>query len=66
MVIGLDRQERGAGKLSAAQEVQQEHGIPCISIAGLDDLLRFLETSQSPGVDIDAIHQYRERYGIQD
>ena len=66
IAIALDRQERGAGNLSAAQEVEQEHGIPCVSIAGLDDLLQFLEASDSSGVDIDAIHRYRERYGIQD
>ena len=51
---------------ASAQEVQAEYNLPCISIAGLDDLLQFLETSQSPGVDIDAIPRYRERYGIQD
>ena len=66
IAIALDRQERGAGNRSAAQEVEQEHGIPCVSIAGLDDLLQFLEASDSPGVNIDAIHRYRERYGIQD
>ena len=66
IAIALDRQERGAGQLSAAQEVQQEHGIPCVSIAGLNDLLQFLEAGDSPGVDIHAIHRYRERYGIQD
>ncbi len=68
IAIALDRQERGQGELSAAQEVQKEYGIPCIAIAGLDDLLRYLEASggDSPGLNIDtaAIHRYRQQYGV--
>jgi orotate phosphoribosyltransferase len=63
VAIALDRQERGAGELSAAQEVQREYEIPCISIAGLDDLIRYLEASTESQVDIEAIEEYRERYG---
>ena len=63
VAIALDRQERGAGELSAAQEVQRDYGIPCISIAGLDDLIRFLEARDASQVDIEAIEEYRERYG---
>jgi len=40
VAIALDRQERGAGEKSAAQEVADQFGIPVISIAGLDDLIR--------------------------
>ena len=66
IAIALDRQERGAGALSAAQEVQAEHDIPCIAIAGLSDLLNYLETGDSADIDITAIQNYRDRYGIQD
>jgi orotate phosphoribosyltransferase len=65
IAIALDRQERGSGPLSAAQEVQAEHGIPCIAIAGLGDLLSYLETSGKPDIDIAAIEAYRDRYGTQ-
>ena len=64
VAIALDRQERGAGELSAAQEVDREYGIRCISIAGLDDLIRYLEAGDAGLVDIGAIEEYRERYGI--
>ncbi len=68
IAIALDRQERGQGELSAAQEVQKEYGIPCIAIAGLDDLLRYLEASggDNAGLNIDtaAIHRYRQQYGV--
>ena len=65
IAIALDRQERGAGERSAAQEVQAEYKLPCISIAGLDDLIRFLESRNEEGIDIGAIQAYRERYGTQ-
>ena len=70
VAIALDRQERGQGELSAAQEVRRDHGLPCVAIAGLDDLVQYLET-RTPGastgqaIDIDAIKEYRERYGCQ-
>jgi orotate phosphoribosyltransferase len=63
VVIALDRQERGQGEQSAAQEVSAGFGIPCIAIAGLDDLIAFLETRSGPGIDIHAIEDYRDRYG---
>lgn len=65
IVIALDRQERGTGSRSAAQEVREEQGIACLSIAGLDDLILFLSASDTPGIDLDAIKTYRDRYGIQ-
>ena len=63
VAIALDRQERGTGKLSAAQEVIKEYGIPCLAIAGLDDLIKYLENSDEQPADIAAIHRYRDRYG---
>jgi orotate phosphoribosyltransferase len=71
IAIALDRQERGQGELSAAQEVNWEHGIPCTAIAGLDDLIRFLtdsgagsrENSGKADFSLTAIQQYREDYG---
>lgn len=65
VVIALDRQERGASELSAAQEVKLEYGISCNSIAGLDDLIRYLESAANESIDIDAIQQYRKNYGTQ-
>jgi orotate phosphoribosyltransferase len=63
IAIALDRQERGTGELSAAQQVQSEYGIPCASIAGLDDLIRFLESKSIENIDLNAIQHYREKYG---
>ena len=64
IAIALDRQERGQGDRSAAQEVEAEFGIPCVAIAALDDLIAYLGTRDVPGIDINAIQEYRERYGV--
>ena len=63
IAVALDRQERGTGELSATQQVQSEYGIRCTSIAGLDDLIRFLESKSMDAIDLNAIQQYREKYG---
>jgi len=71
IAIALDRQERGRGELSAVQEVNRDYGIPCTAIAGLEDLIRFLEDfgagsggiSGKAEIKLAAIQQYREDYG---
>ncbi len=65
ITIALDRQERGTGELSAAQQVNSEYGIPCTSIAGLDDLIRYLEQNSIENIDLNAIQKYRDTYGTQ-
>jgi orotate phosphoribosyltransferase len=64
VAIALDRQERGQGEKSAAQEVSTEYDIPVISIAGLDDLIDFLEDQRVTNIDIEAIRRYRTEYGV--
>ena len=64
VAIALDRQERGQGDKSAAQEVTDEFGIPVIAIAGLDDLIEFLGSQSVANIDIGAIQRYRNDYGI--
>lgn len=63
VAIALDRQERGSGEKSAAQEVSDQFAIPVIAIAGLDDLIEFLESQSVAGIDIGAIRRYRSEYG---
>ena len=63
VAIALDRQERGQGEQSAAEEVQSTFGIPVIAIAGLGDLIEYLESRPGTDVDIDAIRRYRREYG---
>lgn len=64
VVIALDRQEKGQGEISAIQEVEQDYGIPVLSIITLADLLLYLnETGKSTDL-ISQIERYRERYGV--
>jgi len=64
VVISLDRMERGQGKLSAIQEIEQRHGIPVIAIASLDDLVMWLRDRSELRQNLDAIAEYRQLYGI--
>lgn len=64
VVIALDRLERGLGALSAVQEVSQTYDIAVTSIATLDDLVGYLEADPASAPQLEAVRQYRERYGV--
>ena len=64
VLIALDRMERGTGTLSAAQEVQEQFGIPVMSIATLDDLANFLRSRAHMQQQLQSIQRYRREYGV--
>lgn len=69
VALALDRQERGQGSLTAVQEVEQEHGLQCVSIVTLTDLIDALSRPADGRVRISAeqltsLRAYRERYGV--
>ena len=64
VAIAVDRMERGAGSLSAVQEVRQIYNMRVISIATLDDLIGFLEHDPTLTTHLPAVRDYRERYGV--
>lgn len=66
VVIALDRMEKGKGELSAIQEVEQEYGIPVVSIINLNDIIDYLAQSDDPDSQkyLDAMKAYRKEYGI--
>lgn len=64
LVISLDRQEVGRDSRSAVQELEQSLNIPVTSIVCLDDLIDLLEESSEYGEHLDAVLDYRKRYGI--
>jgi orotate phosphoribosyltransferase len=64
VVIALDRQERGQGKLSATQELARDQGVPVTAIATLADILATLRARQNARGDVERIEQYRNQYGI--
>lgn len=64
VVIGLNRQERGKGELSAIQEVEQQYEIPVVSIVSLDDVLEFLQETGDNCETVTKIQEYRQQYGV--
>ncbi|HKE43501.1 MAG TPA: orotate phosphoribosyltransferase [Steroidobacteraceae bacterium] len=63
VILALDRQERGQGKLSAVQEIAESYSIRCVSIITLSDLIESLGAA-GHNKTRDAMHRYRAEYGI--
>jgi len=64
VMIGLNRQEKGRGELSAIQEVEQDYDIPVISIVKLDDIISFLDEQKGQDALVAQIRGYRQNYGV--
>jgi orotate phosphoribosyltransferase len=64
VLIALDRQERGQGERSAAQELSAEFGIPVIAITGLNDVLAYAGERPELAAEHQRLLAYRERYGV--
>jgi len=65
VVIGLNRQEKGTGELSAIQEVERDYGIPVVSIVSLSDVITYLEDLDGQGDMVEKIRLYRDTYGVE-
>lgn len=63
VLVALDRQERGQGRLSAVQELEREAQLRVIAVARLEDLLAY--TAETPGLASQQprLIAYREAYG---
>ena len=64
ILIALDRQEKGQGELSAIQEGQKDFGVPVHSIITMADLIAYIESDDDYSQYLDAMQDYRDRYGI--
>jgi len=71
VLIALDRMEKSGnateiGDKSAVQAVEQEFGLPVISIANLTGLMSFLTASSDTQLTnyLPAVKAYREKYGV--
>ena len=64
VAIALDRQERGTGSASAVQEVENRYGLQVLSIAGMTDLIGFLEAHPGSEADLERVQAYRAEYGV--
>jgi orotate phosphoribosyltransferase len=69
VALALDRQERGLGALSAVQEIESQHGLKCVSVITLAELIEALSHPPDSQVRISAeqltsLVAYRQRYGV--
>ena len=69
VALALDRQERGQGNTSAVQEIESQHGLTCVSIVTLADLIETLANPADGRARISAeqltsLRDYRQRYGV--
>lgn len=64
VVIGLDRQEKGRGEVSAIAEVETQYQIPVVSIINLGDIISYLESQPDQMAMVDKIRAYRQAYGV--
>jgi len=65
VLIGLNRQEKGQGHLSAIQEVEQSFGVPVVSIINLNHIIHYLEGQSDQQHMVDNIKRYRATYGVE-
>ena len=64
VLIAMDRQERGKGERSAAQEVAADYDIPVIAIATLADVLTLAAERPELATYREALNRYRAEYGV--
>ena len=62
-IVGLDRQEKGSGELSASNELVKDFGINVISIVNLDTLISFSENNPDHKKYLAELRDYRENWG---
>lgn len=60
----VDRQERGKGDTSTAQEIEKEFGVPVVPIIAVTDIIAYLKNKGGYEEQVVKIEAYREQYGI--
>ena len=66
VVVALDRQEKGQDERSAIQQLEEEAGVPVVSIVALEQLVEFLRDDPAVQAHLEAIEAYRAAYGVDD
>lgn len=66
VLIALDRQEIGKGKISAVQEVESGFDVPVISIATVSDLNQLLKVQNKDSDEnlVERMDAYQSRFGV--
>ena len=61
--MGLDRQEKGSGTISAKAELERDHDIVVESIVDLDALIQFSKNNDHLHAYQAQLQEYRETWG---
>lgn len=65
VVIGLDRQERGEGDVSAVREVERTSGAPVLAIARMSHVIDYLEQGgEADPLLLEKMRHYWRQYGV--
>jgi len=62
-IVGLDRQEKGNGDLSAKTELEKDFGINVLSIVNLDSLIEFSHSNKNFNSHLSELEEYKENWG---
>lgn len=62
-IVGLNRQEKGSGEVSASDELQNDFGIIVKSIVDLNTLISFSESNPDYEEFLEGLKSYREKWG---
>lgn len=63
MLVGLDRQEKGQGNISARQELEEMFNINVLSIINLDTLISYSESNSDYEKHLSQLKSYRDEWG---
>ena len=63
MLVGLDRQEKGQGDISARQELEEMFNMNVISIINLDTLIAYSESNSDYEQYLEKLKSYRNEWG---
>jgi orotate phosphoribosyltransferase len=63
VVVGIDRQEKGQGELSAIEEIEEEFNVPVVSIVKLEHVLQYMQGQNEPHL-VETIESYRKNFGV--
>lgn len=64
VMIALDRQEKGAGDVSAIQEIENNYKMPVRSIVKFEHLIEFIRNHAELAEYLGAVNAYRTQYGV--
>ena len=62
-IVGLDRQEKGNGELSAKEELENDFNISVSSIINLDALIKFSKNNKNFNSYVSLLEKYRDSWG---